>query len=457
LSLGPERVGVSGGGTAARRLALSACASLLAVLGWSSSAVAATYHASDGASLLAAVASANQGSGPNTIELSSGAFLPTSTLTITGNVAIVGPSAGLAAKIEGTAVTPFPSDLLAIEGHARLSLSNVEVTRGGGQGTAAIDDFGELELESSTLAGNRGPALVVQPQASATLRNSTLAEGGAGGVADSGSVSLLNDTVARNSGAGVENRGTVDLTNTILAENAGGDCDGRASSSDDSLDSDGSCGVGALSAINPQLGALAGNGGSTLTMALGTGSPAIGAGDPSKCPPEDQRHFGRPPGRCDLGAFQTNATPSGSTGASGGGGGGGGGGSGSSSPGAGVGKRGTRESVVAHGALRGARRSRISFSVQAVAGESHATFRYSDGSRRVALRTLTLRSLAIDWRRGVATLSGSGVEVSQKRRVSVTLVLVDHGKTRSLSIRLSRGYYKSGRLLDGSIRFTRPS
>jgi Right handed beta helix region len=430
---------------------MSAVASSLVLLAGSGSAWGATYHAGDGASLMAAVASANEGSGPNTIELSAGTFLPMSTLSISGNVVIVGPAAGPPAKLEGSGVSPFPSDLLVIEGHAKLSLSNVEVTRGGGEGTDAIDDFGQLNLEGSTLAGNGGPALLVQPLASATVRNSTFAEGRAGGVADSGSVSLLNDTVARNKGVGVENRGTVNLTNTIVAENAGGDCVGRASASDDSLDSDGSCGVGALSGINPQLGPLAANGGSTLTMALGAGSAAIGAGDPAKCPAEDQRHFARPPGRCDLGAYQTNASPSGSssTGASGGGGG-----SGSSSRGPG-GALGGRDSVVAHGALRGARRSRITFSVQAVAGEARTKFLYSDGPHRVALRSLTLKSLAIDWRRGVATLRGSGVELRHRGRVSVTIVLVDHGKTRSLSIRLSRGYYKSGRLLDGSIRLIR--
>src|SRR5262249_50724662 len=101
--------------------------------------------------------------------------------------------------------------------------------------------------------------------------------------------------------------------------------------------------------------------------------------------------------------------------------------------------------------------SRVTFSLQAVAGESRAKFLYNDGSHRVALRALTLRSLAINWRRGVATLRGSGVVLAHKRHVGVTLVLVDHGKTRSFSIRLSRGYYRSGRLLNGSIRFTRSS
>jgi Right handed beta helix region len=448
---------MSGGRARLPWMLVCALASSLVLLAGTGSAWAATYRAGDGASLMEAVGSANGGTGPNTIELGAGTFLPTSTLTITGNVAMVGPATGPPAKLEGTAVAPFPSDLLVIEGHGKLSLSNVEVTRGGGEGAAALDDYGQLELESSTVGGNGGPGLLVQPQASATVRDSTFAAGGDGGVADSGgSVSLLNDTIARNNGAGVENHGTVNLTNTIVAENTGGDCVGRASSSDASLDSDRSCGVGALSGLNPLLGALAANGGSTLTMALGAGSPAIGAGDPAKCPAEDQRHYVRPAGRCDLGAYQTSASPSGSSGAPGGSGAGSGSGSGSSSAGGG-GARGVRESVIAHGVLRGARRSRITFSLQAVAGESHAKFLYSDGSRRVALRALTLRSLAINWRRGIATIRGSGVEVHHKQGVSVTLVLVDHGKTRSLSIRLSRAYYKSGRLLDGSIRFTRPS
>ncbi len=54
--------------------------------------------------------------------------------------------------------------------------------------------------------------------------------------------------------AGLENKGTLNLTNTIVAENTGeGDCVGAASTSDHSLDSNGSCGVGALGKTNPLL------------------------------------------------------------------------------------------------------------------------------------------------------------------------------------------------------------
>jgi hypothetical protein len=53
------------------------------------------------------------------------------------------------------------------------------------------------------------------------------------------------------------------------------------------------------------LGLLADNGGPTETMALGTGSPAIDAGDDATCESMDQRGVSRPQGaHCDIGAFE---------------------------------------------------------------------------------------------------------------------------------------------------------
>ena len=146
--------------------------------------------------------------------------------------------------------------------------------------------------------------MLVQPGATATVRNSTLSGGLAFGLVDHGAASFFSSTIASNKDGGIENKGTLELTNTIVAKNRGaGDCRGRASASDHGLDSDGSCGVGALSATDPGLGSLSENGGPTSTQALGPGSPAINAGDGSKCPVDDQRHFVRPPGRCDIGAL----------------------------------------------------------------------------------------------------------------------------------------------------------
>ena len=48
---------------------------------------------------------------------------------------------------------------------------------------------------------------------------------------------------------------------------------------------------------------LADNGGPTRTMALGDGSPALGAG--TDCPGTDQRGEARDSGSCDLGAFES--------------------------------------------------------------------------------------------------------------------------------------------------------
>ena len=62
---------------------------------------------------------------------------------------------------------------------------------------------------------------------------------------------------------------------------------------------------------DPLLGPLADNGGFTQTHALGPGSPAIDAGDPTNCPATDQRGFPRPIDgdgingpRCDIGAYE---------------------------------------------------------------------------------------------------------------------------------------------------------
>ena len=263
---------------------------------------------------------------------------------------------------------------------------------------------------------------------------------------DHGAASFFSSTIASNRNGGIENRGTLELTNTIVARNKGaGDCRGRASATDHSLDSDGSCGAGTLSATDPGLGALTENGGPTSTQALSAGSPAINAGDGSKCLADDQRDFVRPPGRCDIGAYQTGATPPAGSSP------GGGPESGGPSSGAGLALVG----VSGHGTLRGPRRSRITFSVRAEAGHSDSKFRYADGARHLELIKLTLKSLAIDSRRGIATLRGRGIEMRGGRRVSITLVLVSHAARRSLRIRLSTGYYESGSLVKGSITFMR--
>jgi hypothetical protein len=98
------------------------------------------------------------------------------------------------------------------------------------------------------------------------------------------------------------------LANSIVSGN-GRDCDGRPDQRVASMDRDGTCGA---MTVDPQLAALADNGGLVQTMALPAGSPAVAGGDPSTCPSTDARGasrpipsiFGPPHPKCDIGAFE---------------------------------------------------------------------------------------------------------------------------------------------------------
>jgi hypothetical protein len=441
--------GVAGGRRPRRRVGtVAASAALVGLLltTLTAPAAAATYHAHDGTSLQAAVTSADASSGPSTIELSAGTFVPASTLDLTGEVTIVGPSLAPPALISGTGVAPSGSDLLVVGPHGRVTLWNLELTAAGGPGAgAAIDDFGTVDVESSTVAGNSGAGAVIKRGASGTVRNSTFSDGLDVGVVDLGTLSAFNATIAGNANGGIDDSaGALRLTNTIIAKDGGAGCTRPAAVSDHSLDGDGSCGVGALAHADPRLEKLAANGGPTLTRALGAGSPAIDAGDDSNCPPEDQRHFARTDGRCDIGAFEVGGVP-----VSGGGGPGGSGRGRPSSPATGGGIVG----VSAHGALRGARRTRIFFTLRALVGHARASFRYTDRAGHLLLHALTIKRLAIDAAHGVATITGTSARSPGTRRVGVTVVLTSRGARRGIRINVGGGYFKNGRLLNGSITF----
>ncbi|MDB5076917.1 MAG: hypothetical protein JWO42_3096, partial [Chloroflexi bacterium] len=160
-----------------------------------------------------------------------------------------------------------------------------------------INNFGTLTVSNSTLSGNSARSYgggIVNTHGTLTVSNSTL----------SGNSAL--------SGGSIYNRSTLTVHSSILANNS---CAGGVTDGGYNLEYQGggalTCGftLHARSG-NPQLQALAPNGGPTQTMALAATSPALGAGscaDPTyPLVTTDQRGVARPL-PCAIGAFEPAA------------------------------------------------------------------------------------------------------------------------------------------------------
>ena len=141
--------------------------------------------------------------------------------------------------------------------------------------------------------------------------------GGAGaGLNQAGAgATLTQDTIASNNAAGVAGGidaagGQITYANTIIASNHGGaalsNCAGAmvTDQGNNIVFGDASC--NRPQGSNPNLGALADNGGPTQTMALPQGSPAVNFVPSNACPlTTDQRGVARPQGSaCDAGAYE---------------------------------------------------------------------------------------------------------------------------------------------------------
>ena len=289
----------------------------------------------------------------------------------TGDVGGVGGGVLGAAVAESSAgpLTISTSSLIDNRGQAGAGGE----PNGGGNGTcgAAVFDNGKgsVSLTADTLSGNvagssagaapdgpgggsegGGACIALQQPATASIINSTITaniatagagtgtggagEGRGGGVwndengSSKVSLTLDDDTLAGNSattsgGNLYFNNGTgLSVASTIVAAGAAADASTAncyAPSVTDmgqNLESTtpSQCGFGSahgdLVGSNPLLGALAPNGGPTETMALGPGSPALGAG--GTCDGAmgvDQRGLPRPSSRCDIGAFELQPAP----------------------------------------------------------------------------------------------------------------------------------------------------
>ncbi len=157
------------------------------------------------------------------------------------------------------------------------------------------NEGGSMDISDSTFSGNDGGGIYN------------------GGVSSSLIVKFctFSGNSASNTGSAIT--GSANVGGTIFSAGNGANLDGGITSLGYNLCSDD--GSGCLTAIgdvintDAQLGPLQDNGGSTKTLALLPGSPAIDAGDPSFTPPPDfdQRGPGFPRavnGRIDIGAFE---------------------------------------------------------------------------------------------------------------------------------------------------------
>jgi len=231
-----------------------------------------------------------------------------------------------------------------------LTISNSTISGNTGDIGGGIQiSGGLLTLANSTLSGNtggvggglvNGGTMVIS---NCTISGNTASELG-GGIENFGTAAILNSTISNNTASGVRGGGiavqgnsSLTLHDTIVAGNhspAFPDFAGAVSASvviagvtyheGYNLIGDGTGSTGFKNGVNgdkvgttgapiaAKLGVLQNNGGTTQTMALLSGSPALNAGDPSNIgslPQFDQRGFGYPrsfAGRVDIGAVENH-------------------------------------------------------------------------------------------------------------------------------------------------------
>jgi hypothetical protein len=249
-----------------------------------------------------------------------------SDLTLTEGKAVggAGIQANLAAPtaVNATRVAFLANDATTttgggLQGNNQSAITLTDSLLGGNTATngGGISSSGVLALTNTTVTGNHSTA-----------------SGNASGVAAfSAQLSLVNSTVVANTtttptgeGIGLVAGATGTAHNSLVAANrtSGGtlvNCEGMFTSQGHNLEDASQCGFtgpGDQRDTDPQLAALANNGGPTDTMAFGTASPAFDHGENANCPAGDQRGQIRPLGAaCDIGAFELVPPPVAVTGA----------------------------------------------------------------------------------------------------------------------------------------------
>jgi len=223
-----------------------------------------------------------------------------------------------------------------------VSFTDVAIVDNTGGNVGGLFNFGsnDTTLTDVTISGNQNTsdpyAAGVEDYGSLTLVNVTIANNVALGSGATGGIEGLGDTLTitnsdivgntgsdgSGNGGGLNDNGTVIVVNSIIADNLNNGAAGNTNCGSDAITTDGgyniengtTCGftgTGDKNA-NPDLGALAHNGGPLETEALLTGSPAINAGLNASCPTDDERGYTRITASdptCDIGAYEYGAGP----------------------------------------------------------------------------------------------------------------------------------------------------
>ena len=267
----------------------------------------------------------NDASGSITIDSST--FLDNWVGTLGAGLMNLGTGSVRNSLFQGGSTDPYGSGG-GIANYATLSLAQSILISNTAYNGGGIDNNGTLTVEDTLIANNTvdGPGSGISNDRTMHILNSTIAgnsaAGDGGGIyLRNGALAITNTTIAGNaaaaSGGGIysDPGTTLDLVHVLIAGNiAGGDCRGTVNRQSHNLvEATGSdaCDIangdnGTHTGVDPLLARLAGYGGATQTYALLPGSPALDAGDPTACPPTDQRGVVRPQGSgCDIGAFES--------------------------------------------------------------------------------------------------------------------------------------------------------
>jgi hypothetical protein len=225
--------------------------------------------------------------------------------------------------VAGSTVAGFDSGIRWPEGKAAVSDSQIRDNLGPGFLAEATD----FRITSSTISGNDSVGIAAVGlgdgyYSRGQVVNSTISGNRAGPYYSGGiygDVDVNETTIVGNRGGlgGISSGpgpGDLEIRNSIVFGNAttgsgGGDCGSDVTSQGGNLvGSPDGCAPVTTDRVgsDPLLGPLRNNGGSTPTMAIAAGSPAIGLAVPESASPHDQRGVRRD-GEPDAGAFERTA------------------------------------------------------------------------------------------------------------------------------------------------------